>query len=58
MISSILSGLPFVAFFAFGVVIIFALLVFYALRNKGDVFAELTHGKTSLRFDARDKRET
>ncbi len=47
---------PVVALVAVIFVIISALLVFYALRIKGDVFAELTHGKTSFRIQARDRQ--
>jgi hypothetical protein len=58
MINYIASSLPVVAFVALTIVLVFAGLVFYALRIKGDVFAELSHGKTTLRFDARDRRNT
>ena len=56
MINYIASGLPFVALVTLIIFLVFAGLVFYALRIKGDVFAELSHGKTTLRFDARDRR--
>lgn len=39
------------------VIIICGILVFYALRIKGDVFAEFSHGKTILRIDAKDRRD-
>jgi hypothetical protein len=58
MINYIASSLPVVAFVVLIIVLVFAGLVLYALRNKGDVFAELSHGKTTLRFDARDRRNT
>jgi hypothetical protein len=58
MVSYLTSGLPFVALAALVIVVLCAGLIFYALRNKGDVFAELTHGKTTLRIDARDRRNT
>jgi hypothetical protein len=38
------------------IVIVFVILTIYALRTKGDVSAELSHGKTTLRIDARDRR--
>jgi cytochrome c-type biogenesis protein CcmE len=30
-------------------------LIFYALRSKGDVFAELTHGATSFKLQAKER---
>jgi hypothetical protein len=30
-------------------------LIFYALRYKGDVFAELSHGATSFKLEAKDR---
>jgi Ni,Fe-hydrogenase I cytochrome b subunit len=56
MINYIASSVPVVAIVLLIIVLVFAGLVFYALRIKGDVFAELSHGKTILRFDARDRR--
>jgi len=56
MIASLSSDLSAFAMVALMVVIAAAALIFYALRTKGDVFAELSHGKTTLRIDARDKR--
>ena len=56
MITYITSSLPVFAFVILTVIIVFGGLVFYALRNKGDVFAELSIGKTAFRFDAKDKR--
>lgn len=47
---------PVVALVALIFVIISALLIFYALRIKGDVFAELSHGKTTFRIHARDRK--
>jgi hypothetical protein len=38
--------------------IICASLICYALRTKGDVSAELSHGKTIFRINAKDKRPT
>jgi len=58
MITYITSSLPVFAFVILTVIIVFGGLVFYALRNKGDVFAELSIGKTAFRFDAKDKRST
>jgi hypothetical protein len=56
MIASLTADLPTIVFAALTVVIVCAILIFYALRVKGDVFAELSHGKTTLRIDARDRR--
>jgi hypothetical protein len=56
MIASFASGLPSVELVVLTVVVVAAILVIYALRTKGDVFAELSHGKTTLRIDARDRR--
>ena len=58
MVTYLESSLPFLAFVVLTVIIVFGGLVFYALRTKGDVFAELSHGKTAFRFDARDRRNT
>ncbi len=58
MITYLASGLPVFALIALSIVIVFGGLVFYALRSKGDVVAELSHGKTSLKIDARDRRNT
>ena len=56
MTTSFLSGLPALALVVLIVVIVSGILIFYALRVKGDVFAELSHGKTTLRIDARDRQ--
>ena len=56
MIASLSSGLSAFAIAALMVVIAAAILILYALRTKGDVFAELSHGKTTFKIDARDKR--
>jgi len=53
MISYITSGLAIVTLM---IVMIFGALIFSTLRIKGDVFAEFIHAKTTLRFDARDRR--
>jgi Ni,Fe-hydrogenase I cytochrome b subunit len=58
MITYLTSGLPVFAVVVLTIIIVFGGLVFYALRTKGDVFAELSHGKTAFRFDARDRRNT
>jgi hypothetical protein len=58
MINYLESSLPFLVFVLLTIIIVFGGLVFYALRIKGDVFAELSHGKTVFRFDARDRRNT
>ncbi len=58
MINYLESSLPFIAFVVLTIILVFGGLVFYALRIKGDVFAELSHGKTTLKFDAKDRRNT
>jgi hypothetical protein len=58
MITYLTSSLPALAFVVLTIILVFGGLVFYALRTKGDVFAELSHGKTAFRFDARDRRNT
>jgi hypothetical protein len=58
MITYFASSIPVVGFAVLTIIIIFGGLVFYALRTKGDVFAELLFGKTVFRFDARDRRNT
>jgi hypothetical protein len=56
MVAYIESSLPLIVFAALTIIIVFGGLVFYALRIKGDVFAELSHGKTTFKFDAKDRR--
>ena len=56
MISSFASSLPILGWAFMVFVIVCGILVWYALRNKGDVFAELTHGKTTFKIDAKDKQ--
>jgi hypothetical protein len=56
MMAYLTSGIPLIAFVALVVVIVSGGLIFYALRNKGDVFAELSHGKTVFRIDAKDRQ--
>jgi hypothetical protein len=56
MITYLASGLPVLAFVALAIVMVFGGLVFYALRIKSDVSAEMSHGKTTLRFDARNRQ--
>jgi len=58
MMTSLLSTLPAFAVAAALVVIVAGILIWYALRSKGDVFAELTLGKTTFKIDARDRRRT
>lgn len=53
--SAIASYLPIAAL---GALLLVVGLICYALKIKGDVFAELTHGKTTIRIDARDRRHT
>jgi hypothetical protein len=40
------------------VVIVFGIVVLYALRIKGDVCTELTHGKTSFKLEAKERPES
>jgi hypothetical protein len=54
--SSLFASLPVFGWAFIVIAIVYGILVWYALRHKGDVSAELTHGKTTLRIDARDKR--
>ena len=56
MIASLASSLPAFAFVVLAIVLVAGILIFCALRMKGDVFAELSHGKTTFRIDARDRR--
>lgn len=49
-------SLPALALIVVTFVLVAGVLILYALRNKGDVFAELSHGKTTLRIDAKDRR--
>ena len=58
MVAYLTSGIPVIAFVALVIAAIGGGLIFYALRNKGDVFAELSHGKTTFRIDARDRRNS
>jgi hypothetical protein len=58
MITYFTSSLPVLALLILIIILVFGGLVFYALHTKGDVFAELSHGKTAFRFDARDRRNT
>jgi hypothetical protein len=56
MIASLSSGLSTLALALFIIVIAGVVLIFYALRTKGDVSAELSHGRTIFKIDARDRR--
>ena len=58
MVTYLESSLPVFAFVALTIVLVFGGLVFYALRIKSDVSAEMSHGKTTFRFDARGRRNT
>jgi hypothetical protein len=58
MITYFTSSLPVLALLVLTIILVFGGLVFYAFRTKGDVFAELSHGKTAFRFDARDRQNT
>jgi hypothetical protein len=48
MFDYLASSIPVLVVVALTIIIVFGGLVFYALRIKGDVFAELSHGKTSV----------
>ena len=38
------------------VLVVVGLLIWYALRNKGDVSAEIAHGNSHFKLEAKDKR--
>lgn len=42
--------------FILAILLVFAGLVFYALRRKGDVRAEFCYGSTKFRLEADDRR--
>jgi FtsH-binding integral membrane protein len=51
MITYFTSSLPVLALLALAIIlIVFGGLVFYALRTKGDVFAELSHRKNCIQI--------
>lgn len=56
MIDFLTFGLPAIAFVMVAIVVVFGLLVLCASRNEGDVFAEVTYGKNTLRIDAKGRR--
>lgn len=56
MTNFVTSGLPIMGFVLLIAVLVCGGLIFYALRCKGDVFAELSHGKTSFKINARDRQ--
>jgi hypothetical protein len=56
MLAYFTSSLPLFAVVILVPILVFGGLILCALRTKGDVFAEMSHGKTTFRFDARDKR--
>lgn len=56
MTASLAAIPPAFALVALLFVIISGLLICYALRIKGDVSAELSHGKTTLKIHAKDRR--
>jgi hypothetical protein len=58
MISYLASSISAFALTTVVIVVVGGILVFYALHSKGDVFAELTHGNTTLRLNARDRRDS
>jgi putative exporter of polyketide antibiotics len=52
MVASFASSLPLFLLVGLAMIVI---AICYALRNKGDVYAELTHGKTTFKIDAKNK---
>jgi hypothetical protein len=51
-----LSSIPAGLWFIIAVVVfVFGGLILYALHSKGDVFAELTHGATSFKLQAKER---
>ena len=58
MITYLASSLPVLVLVTLTFAIAFGGIVVYALHIKGEVHAEFSHGKTVLRIDARDKRNT
>lgn len=58
MIASLTSGLPFLGLAIMAIVIVGGILVLVALHTKGDVIAELSHGKTMFKINAKDRRES
>ena len=55
-LSVLVVGVPdAVAIFLVLFVVVTGLLIFYALRNKGDVRAEFSHGSTMFRLEAKER---
>lgn len=49
------SALVVMAVLGLAFVIVVGVLIFYALRNKGDVRAEFSHGSTMFRLEAMER---
>jgi hypothetical protein len=57
--NDLLSSIPVGLWFMVAVLILVCGgLVFYALRSKGDVLAEMTHGATSFKLQAKERPRT
>lgn len=55
-IPAIAYGAPnYFEIFSVAFLLVIGALVFYALRSKGYVRAEFSHGKTTLRLEAKDR---
>jgi hypothetical protein len=55
-VSTLVSLVPnTAAILVFALILVFWLLIFYALRNKGDVRAEFSHGSTMFRLEAKGR---
>jgi hypothetical protein len=57
--SALFSTVPdAVAIFLVLVIVVVGLLIFYALRHKGDVRAEFSHGSTIFKLEAKGRPPT
>ena len=57
MIVATFSGIPWnIAIFCAVIFLVAAAVLFYALYKKGDVRAVLSHGKTLLALEAKERR--
>ena len=55
-IAALVSGVPNASeILVFVLILVFCLLILYALRNKGDVRAEFSHGSTMFRLEAKER---
>ena len=52
----IYSNIPAALVLLFLIILVVAFVVVYALYTKGDVRAELTHGSSAFRLEAKDRR--